>query len=79
MCKGGVFIMYVTNKLRSLRFEHEMDQKDFAAYIGANKNLYNKWENQKSQPSLEWALKIALLTERTVESIFSLSENPSDE
>lgn len=36
-----------------------MDQKQFAEYLGVNRNQYNRWENQKSQPDIEnaWKLK----------------------
>jgi putative transcriptional regulator len=71
---GGDFFMPVYNKLRDLRYEHKMDQKDFAAFIGATNTLYNKWERQRSQPSLEWALKIAKITNKPVESVFYLNE-----
>jgi DNA-binding XRE family transcriptional regulator len=36
-----------------------MNQSEFAEFLGVNRQLYNRWENQATQPSLEWALRIA--------------------
>jgi putative transcriptional regulator len=66
--------MSIMNKLRDMRFELKMDQNDFAEFMGVTNTLYNKWERQRSQPSLEWALKIAKITNKPVESIFYLNE-----
>jgi putative transcriptional regulator len=64
--------MQVKNNLRDVRFGFKMNQKDFAAFLNVGKNLYNRWENQKGQPNLNYALIIARKTNRTVESIFYL-------
>lgn len=47
------------NRLKSFRHKLEMNQKEFAAFLGVNVSLYNNWERQHRQPSLEWALKVA--------------------
>ncbi|MDF2572373.1 MAG: helix-turn-helix protein [Sporomusa sp.] len=36
-----------------------MNQTEFAAFLGVNKNQYSRWERQEIQPSLEWAWHIA--------------------
>ncbi|OBG93872.1 transcriptional regulator [Mycobacterium sp. E3298] len=69
--------MQVVNRLRDIRFESKMAQNDFASFLGVNKTLYNKWENQRSQPSLEWALRIAARTSRPTDEIFILVEEES--
>jgi DNA-binding XRE family transcriptional regulator len=51
--------MVVRNHLKNLRHDHRMNQSEFAEFLGVNRQLYNRWENQATQPSLEWALRIA--------------------
>ena len=64
--------MGIKNTLRELRFEMKMDQNDFATFLGVNQSTYSRWENNNQQPSMEWALKIAQKTQRTVESFMHL-------
>lgn len=52
-----------------------MNQIEFAEYIGASRQMYNRWENQVTQPSLEWVLRIAKRTGRPVEHIVYLEES----
>jgi DNA-binding XRE family transcriptional regulator len=47
------------NKLKSWRHRQQMNQTEFAAFLGVNKNQYSRWERQEIQPSLEWAWHIA--------------------
>ncbi|ALS22252.1 helix-turn-helix transcriptional regulator [Paenibacillus naphthalenovorans] len=69
--------MTIYNKLKELRHDLRMDQTQFADFIGVNKNLYNKWENQKGQPSLEWCFKIQLKTGKQIQDfiIYKPDEN----
>lgn len=64
--------MAIKNKLKELRHDFRMDQKEFASLLGVNASLYNRWENNHTQPSLEWAVKIAQRTDRPVESFILL-------
>lgn len=67
--------MQVSNNLRDIRYkEYALDQKEFSELLGVSNTLYNKWERQRSQPSLEFALLIAKRLNRPVEEIFYLSE-----
>ncbi|WP_380026701.1 helix-turn-helix transcriptional regulator [Effusibacillus consociatus] len=66
--------MAVRNRLKEIRHDHRMNQIEFAEYIGAARQLYNRWENQTTQPSLEWVLRIAKRTGRPVEDIVYLEE-----
>ena len=36
-----------------------MDQGEFAAFLGVGPSTYSRWENQRVQPSLLWALRIS--------------------
>ena len=47
------------NKLKSWRFKYEMNQTEFAQILGVKVAQYNRWENQKQQPEIETAFKIA--------------------
>jgi len=60
------------NTLRDLRFDFKMDQNDFADFLGVSRPLYNRWERNKSQPSLEWAIKISYKTDRPIQSFIHL-------
>lgn len=64
--------MAVRNRLKDIRHDFRMDQKEFSEFIGVNYYLYNRWENNKSQPNSEWLLKIGKKTEQTIESIIYL-------
>ncbi|WP_047152157.1 helix-turn-helix transcriptional regulator [Aneurinibacillus tyrosinisolvens] len=66
--------MTVKNNLKDLRYEHKMNQIEFAAHLNVNRQLYNRWENQATQPSLEWILKIAQKLNKQVEDIVYLDE-----
>lgn len=45
------------NKLKSFRTKHEMNQTEFAAYLGIDRYLYNRWESHAKEPSLgHWAM-----------------------
>ena len=62
------------NNLKSYRHRQEMNQKEFAAYLGVSLSLYNNWERQHRQPSLEWALKLAKRLNCHVDDIVELED-----
>src|SRR5690242_19434905 len=72
---GSDLIMPIQNTLRDLRFELKKEQYDFADFLGVSKTLYNKWEKQNGQPSLEWATRLAKITGKRVEHFIMLVEN----
>ncbi|MBP2652647.1 MAG: DNA-binding protein [Firmicutes bacterium] len=47
------------NKLKSFRHKYEMNQLEFAAFLGVNKSLYNRWERQQGQPNSVSMIKLA--------------------
>ncbi|SFR16872.1 putative transcriptional regulator [Desulfoscipio geothermicus DSM 3669] len=63
-------VMAVRNRLKSIRHQHEMNQKEFAQYLGLSAWSYNRYEKQVIQPSLEVALAIAERLKQPVEEIF---------
>ena len=48
----------------------EMNQTEFAGWLGVDNKLYNRWENQRVQPSLEKALSISRKLNCTVNELF---------
>lgn len=50
--------MVIRNRLKHYRHKHEMNQKQFAAYLEVNHRQYNQWELQRNQPDWENAFKI---------------------
>lgn len=61
------------NKLKSWRHKMEMNQTEFAGYLGINQSHYNRWENQKLQPTLEMALIISSKLKCTVNDLFEVT------
>jgi putative transcriptional regulator len=70
-----VMFMAIKNRLKSIRHQHEMNQKEFAEYLGILYTQYNRYETQKSQPTLEIALGISEKLKIPVNDIF-YKDNP---
>lgn len=51
--------MDFATRLRELREEAQVNQKDFAASLGVDQPKYNKWENGKNTPDYERLCSIA--------------------
>lgn len=66
--------MAVNNRLKSIRHQHEMTQKEFATYIGVNQSQYNRYERNTHQPTLEIAIRISDKLGVTVNDIFFLMD-----
>lgn len=62
--------MSVTNKLKELRHDRRLNQIEFAEYLGLTQYQYNRYENQRQQPTLEGAIRIAQKLGMPVEHIF---------
>ncbi len=68
--------MNLENNLRKLRFEHaEMSQQTLADLIGVTRMTIYSIEKGKYIPSTVLALKIAKVFGKSVEEIFSLTED----
>jgi putative transcriptional regulator len=52
--------------------EYKMDLMEFAIFLGVNYKTYVGWETEKSQPSLEVAVRIARKLERHVDDIWNI-------
>jgi putative transcriptional regulator len=69
--------MAVHNRLKSYRHKHEMNQLEFAQYLGVNQSQYNRYERNTHQPTLEIALKISDKLGVNVNDIFYVVEDKS--
>ena len=62
------------NRIKELRKNLGLRQEDMAAELGVTRQTINAIENNKYNPTLDLAMKIAKLLELPVESIFLLEE-----
>jgi putative transcriptional regulator len=70
--------MAVKNRLKSIRHQHEMNQKEFAELLGIAPNQYNRYEKQHNQPTLELAIKFSNTLKQHVNDIFYIDDNPGE-
>ena len=66
--------MKLKNKLRVLRAEKEISQKDLAEEVDLSRQTINSIELGKFNPSIITALKIAEYFEIPVDEVFKLEE-----
>lgn len=71
--------MRVKNRLKSYRHKHEMNQTEFAAFLGISSDQYNRYENNRRQPKLDVALRISERLGVSVNEIFYLDEPTAPE
>ena len=69
----------IGNHLRRLRFEHgEMSQDALARRVGITRQTIVAIEGGRYAPSLELAMRLALVFERGVDAVFFWIEAPRD-
>ena len=66
------------NCIRALRKARGLRQEDLAALLGVSRQTIIAMENDKYDPSLALAMRLARLLERPVEEIFFLEENNTE-
>ncbi len=72
--------MKLGNNLRKIRFEHnEISQQDLANAVGVTRLTIHSIEAGKFNPSTLLALKIARFFGKSVDDIFSLVEDESEQ
>ena len=62
------------NILRELRKERKLTQDDLAKVLGVSRQTINAIENDKYNPTLELALKLARFIDIPVEKLFILED-----
>ena len=60
------------NNIRQLRKEFGFRQEDMATALGVTRQTINAIENEKYNPTLELAMKLAILLKTTVDELFIL-------
>ena len=63
------------NRIKPLRKERGLRQEDMAKKLGVTRQTIIAIENDKYNPTLELAMKIARLFDLQVEDIFKLSDS----
>ena len=67
-------MLLMKNNIKQLRKELGLRQEDMAAKVGVSRQTIIAIENNKYNPTLELAMRIAKLLCKPVEEIFELSE-----
>lgn len=62
------------NKIRQMRKDRALRQEDLAAALGVTRQTIIAIENDKYNPTLELAMRLARYLETTVEELFFLEE-----
>ncbi len=62
------------NNIKFLRSQLNLRQEDLANKLGVTRQTINAIENDKYNPSLELAMKLAKLFNTSVEAIFQLDD-----
>ena len=75
--EGGT--MKLKNRIRVLRAEKEISQKELAEVIGVSRQTVNSIEKGKFNPSVITALKVAEYFGVDVETVFQILEDDSTE
>ena len=59
-----------TERLKELRKNKGLKQREIAELLGVKQNTYSDWENGKTEPSFENLIKLADLLEVTLDWLF---------
>lgn len=66
--------MKIGKLIRDKRYEHNMTQEELATELFVTRQLISKWENEKSYPSLEDAVKLSELFNISLDSLIKGDE-----
>lgn len=64
----------IKNQLKFIRKQHKLSQQELAQFIGVRRETIVHLENERYNPSLEMALKIAEHFNCPIEDIFQLKK-----
>jgi transcriptional regulator with XRE-family HTH domain len=79
--RSEIFVSEFSKRLKELREEASLTQKDIAEALGIDRTTYTKYETGKSEPDFETTSKIADYFNVSVDYLLGKSDirNPSDE
>ena len=63
-------------RIRDLREDHDLTQKQVADYLMCDQSLYSKYERGERALPLELAVKLALLYQTSIDYLVGLSNRP---
>lgn len=68
-------MVQINNIVRPLRRERNLTQEDLAKATGVTRQTIIAIETERYNPSLELALKISEVFDKTIEEVFSISKS----
>ena len=68
--------MKLHKRIRDLREDHDLTQKQIAEYLLCDQSLYSKYEREERPLPLELAVKLAAYSHTSVEYLVGLTDNP---
>lgn len=61
-----------STRLKLLRKQEQLTQKELAKQIGIKQNSYSDWETGKNEPSLENLVKLAKILDTTIDFLLGV-------
>lgn len=69
--------MSLQKRIRDLREDHDLTQKQIADYLLCDQSLYSKYEREERSLPLELAVKLAVYYHTSVDYLLGLTDNPT--
>jgi len=64
-------------RIRDLREDHDLTQKQIAEYLLCDQSLYSKYEREERPLPLDLAVKLAAYYHTSVDYLVGLTDNPT--
>ncbi|AFC98850.1 putative transcriptional regulator [Methanocella conradii HZ254] len=65
-----MYTLHMRNRLKEFRARHNMTQEELAAKVGVSRQTINAIENEKYDPSLSLAFRLARCFGTAIEELF---------
>ena len=69
-------VMRMNLRIRDLREDRDLKQRDIAEYLMCDQSLYSKYERGERDIPLEYVVKLAGLYKTSVDYLVGLTEDP---
>ena len=69
--------MKLHKRIRDLREDHDLTQKQIAEYLLCDQSLYSKYEREERPLPLEFAVKLAAYYHTSIDYLVGLTDNPT--